>query len=298
MSLRSLGLLLLFGCTLGVWWQRGQSYVPCTRPLAYRLGQVDERFGLRPGAFHDAIHQAEQVWETALGENLFEYDPAARLTINLIFDERQQTALASQRLADKLEQTVSSHATLAESHAYWHQVLNEKTQAYAQAVADYQARGEQYQVNVQKWNAQGGAPHQVYADLESERQHLQEWLQQLDSDRADLQNLVKTVNTLAERSRTLTATYNRQVKTYKSLYGENRHFHKGEYNGKTITIYQFHDLNDLILVLAHELGHALGVDHVKNPEAVMHDSIGEQDLEPVALTPDDIMALRTVCDAQ
>ena len=298
MPLRSLGFLLLFGCALGVWWQHGQSHIPCTQPLGYRLGQVDERFGLSPRALHDAIRQAEQVWEAALGKNLFEYDPTARLAINLVFDERQQTALASQRLAHKLEQTASSHATLAESYAYWHQVLNEKTQAYERAVADYQARGEQYQANVQKWNAQGGAPRQVYTDLENERQELHVLQQQLDSDRADLQSLVETVNTLAERSRTLTVTYNRQVKTYKNLYGEDRHFHKGEYNGKAITIYQFHDVNDLILVLAHELGHALGVEHVKNPEAVMHDSIGEQDLEPITLAPEDIRALRRACEEE
>lgn len=295
MSVRILGLLLLLGCALGVWWQRGQSYTTCTQPLPYRPGQVDERFGLSHSDVLEAIQRAEQLWETALGENLFEYDPTARLSINLLFDERQQTALAGRRLANKLQQTASSHATLAESYAYWHQVLTEKTRAYDSVLADYNTRAEEYQANAQRWNTPGGAPRRVYADLENERQQLQTLQQQLDSDRGYIRSLVDTVNTLADRGKTLTTTYNRQVKTYKNLYGENRRFHKGEYNGKAITIYQFHNLDDLTLVLVHELGHALGVEHVNNPEAVMHDFIGEQELEPVALTPEDVRALRTAC---
>jgi hypothetical protein len=46
------------------------------------------------------------------------------------------------------------------------------------------------------------------------------------------------------------------VATFNGLYGEPRQFHKGEYDGRTITIFEFHDERDLTLVLAHELGHA------------------------------------------
>lgn len=296
MSVRIIGLLVLFGCALGVWWQHGQSTIVCTQPLPYRLGQIDERFGLSHSDFLETIQRAEHLWEKALGGNLFEYDPTAHLRIDLLFDERQQIAMAGQRLADKMQQTASSHANLAESYTYWRQVWSEKTQAYDNALADYHTRTAEYEANVQRWNTQGSVPPQVYAALENERQQLQTLQQQLDSDRAYVNSLVNTVNALAERGKTLTATYDRQVKTYKNLYGENRRFHKGEYNGKAITIYQFHNLDDLTLVLAHEFGHALGVEHVDDPEAVMHEAIGEQDLDPVALTPADVRALHTACD--
>ena len=81
-----------------------------------------------------------------------------------------------------------------------------------------------------------------------------------------------------------------RCKYYNALYGEHRHFHKGEYDGKDITIYQYRDLADLILILTHELGHALGLAHVNDPKAVMYEILGKQDLETLTLTSTDVCA--------
>ena len=89
--------------------------------------------------------------------------------------------------------------------------------------------------------------------------------------------------------------YQRQAKTYQSLYGETTHFHKGEYNGRAITIYQFHDTADLTLVIAHEFGHALGLGHVDDPQAVMHAFMGEQDIARLMLSRHDIDILADAC---
>ncbi|WP_089942832.1 matrixin family metalloprotease [Candidatus Entotheonella palauensis] len=60
-------------------------------------------------------------------------------------------------------------------------------------------------------------------------------------------------------------------------------------------IFQFHDMDDLLLVLAHEMGHALGLNHIEPPEAIMHALMGSQNINDLAPTPADIEALQAMC---
>jgi predicted Zn-dependent protease len=56
------------------------------------------------------------------------------------------------------------------------------------------------------------------------------------------------------------------------------------------------DEDELMLVLAHEMGHALGIGHVDNPQSVMYRLMGNQARPGLELTEDDRYALMDICN--
>ena len=227
--------------------------------------------------------------------NLFQYDPTAKFTINLVFDSRQQATIAKENLIHRLEWMESSQSNISKSYNDWYEIYNNKKIDYENLLSKYKNRLNSYNSDVNYWTSHGGPTRKIHKQLEKEKQELSLLQTKLEEERAYINDIVDMLQSMKDKSNVLLDTYKSHVKTYNSLYGAHTRFNQGEYSGEGITIYQFNDTADLILVLAHELGHALGLGHVEDPKAVMHYLMGEQDLDALTLMPDDITALRAVC---
>ena len=291
-NLVGLIVLVALGITALAVYQRQAS---CASVLAYRLGTVDPRFGLSNDEVLEALRQAENLWEVAIGRKLFRHDPSGALVVSLVYDERQQRTQTGTRLRTSMRETETSHAAVGRSYEHWRALYDSKMRDYKDAHGAFQERAQAFNARVQQANSRGGASPAEAASLSTERTDLESRRQQLDADRAALEELSARLKSLAEKGNAIADTHNRTAGTFNDLYGNPRQFHKGEYTGREIQIFEFHDARDFALVLTHELGHALGIGHVDDPAAIMNAMSGKQVMDPLGLAPADVVAVKKVC---
>jgi len=277
----------------GTYWYTSVQAV-CRLPIYYSLGELDSRFGLSEDEARRVMSEAESIWEDATGRNLFTYQEGSNLKVNFIYDERQRSADEAEELKDKLDAKEQVNEALGETYAEL--VAQYKTQqlAYEDQKEAYERKLNLYNAEVKKYNEAGGAPQEVFEKLESDRRQLDRELNAINSTASKLNKLSDQINSIGDRGNELIKQYNDTVVRFNDSYGSGREFTQGDYRGDEINIYTFKDKNELALVLAHEFGHSLSIDHVDNEESIMHYLMGGQP-DTLMPTSEDLAAFDLVC---
>ena len=258
---------------------------PLDTRLRYRIAEVDPRWKLSVEQVKAISQQATQVWKDGTGKDYFVYDPNAQLTIHLIYDERQyeseqrrehlsrletnqQQWLNKKKQLDQIEQEVLQNK----------QILDQKQLQLDQQIQYY---------NQERQIAQRSPSSSVNAEYFQQRQqHLQQNVEQLQQEIGQYNQKISQLNQQIDELNALDQQLNASVKQYKQRFQPHL-FHKGLFNGKQILIYEFESEDDLRLTLAHELGHALGLQHTDDPHALMHPVMKDQDIAHFRLTQAD-----------
>ncbi len=272
-------------------------YLPCYRPIAYSIGSFDSRFGISKESFLKTVATAEAIWEKPINKELFVYTPDGSLKINLIYDIRQEATSKLAKLGLVVNDDKASFDALLTKYNALKTAYPSDKAILEKRISAFMERKNKYEQDVAGFNKRGRARQGNVTLLEAEREWLSQEILNIRKLQDDFNAKVDEINSLAIVLNSLAKSLNIKMAEFNQVGGVlSGEFEVGTYEsgpgGREINIYQFDDREKLIRVLAHELGHALGLDHLENTEAIMYrlnNDVNEN------LTADDLTSLKKLC---
>ncbi|MGE5041551.1 MAG: matrixin family metalloprotease [Candidatus Levyibacteriota bacterium] len=247
-----------------------QKVSPCDTPVAYKIGSVDPQFNLSSSQVLEDAQAAADILSKAEGKQLFVYSEKADLTINFSYDQRAELDTQINQLQTQLDQKGSN--------------LNQQIKQYESDVEAFNQKLASFNATVDSYNKQGGAPEEVYKNLIDQQKQLQSEADALNARARQLKLSTREYNVGV-------STLNQDTTQFNNAIAQRPE--EGLYNGKedTITLYFASNHNELIHTMAHEFGHALGMDHVPDKKAIMY----AYTTENIAPTVEDMNELAKAC---
>lgn len=271
----------------------------CSEPLSFRLGEIDERFSITDDELIALIQEAARVWSDAADTTVVLYDENGGIAINLVYAEVQQLSDREKQYRDRLEHEEFSITVLENEYRRMNRQYEEEVQKYDEDSRKLQQMINQTNEWVVQKNENGGFNDQDLKRYESRRDEIERRKRDLVQREIMLERKAGELNSKIDFLNEKIEKKNKLVEEYNRTFSGVRKFTQGAYEWTadrgSINIFHFLDKDELRLVIAHEMGHALGIGHVSNPESVMYELMGGQSRPGIKLTTEDIEALKATC---
>jgi len=268
----------------------------CPTPITYSVGQFDTEFGISEEVFKSAIKEAEDIWEKASSRNLFEYSPEGKMKVSLIYDYRQESTSEISELDNTLSKDYNYYLLLKSQYESLVVQYNKAGQELNSLIASYNQKLAIYESKVRAWNKKRGTEAE-YNQLNLEKQELESLSATIKTKQSEVNSMASSINQLASNLNILAGNLNLNIANYNdAVQSTDSEFEQGNYisgvDSREINIYQFENREKLVRVLAHELGHALGIDHLNGSEDIMYPyNIGKSS----TITEVDLTELNKTC---
>lgn len=256
------------------------STVPCAVPMRWTVERIDGRFDLSADDALRAARDAARLWEGAVDADLFDISPTGGSPIYFEYDERQATVEARREreaILDGERKDVERRRGALEAASAEHDAALRR---YQRQVEEHRSVVRAYNADAQRWSGRE-IPAEVEAEFERRRREIDETARELQAGqralnqrseeiRGEVDDFNGRVESLAQEERTFARDFP-MTASESGTYDEMVTWENGRpvSVNRRIRIYQYSSHDELVLVLAHEMGHALGLGHARGEGAVM-----------------------------
>ena len=277
---------------------------PCSQPLRYTIGSIDPRFSITKPELEEAVETAVNVWnsgsETVLLAKREGDALQGDIIVQLVYDERQERTDLEIRFRERIRSQQIRLDRQQLQHEAKRESFDRQSKEYRQFASRTSDRLEDLNEWVTEKNENGGF---IGADLEEftrRKNDVEEAQESVLQKQQELDRLARSINNEMDELNEKFDAHNKLIDQYNDEFAGDLRFAKATYqktsDGGVVTVNQFINEKELVLILAHELGHALGISHLRQPESIMYSQMGKQQLNPsIQLTQSDMQAAEQLC---
>ncbi len=282
------------------WPQEENVYVnPCSEPVSYYVADIDPRFDITKNQLIRLLDAAGALWGDAVNRRLLHYDPDGDVAIQLIYDERQQLIEEERGFTNEIQMERMKFDRLHRDYIRSSEQYDKTLERYNSLLEEYDEKVQMHHDELQQWNSEGGVPEGEEQRVRGREEELGRMRGDLLVRKNDLDRTGKALEDLTDRLNEISTRQDGLIVEYNEQFSGEYRFNQGEYKNasgqQSIHIYHYKSLNHLRLVLAHELGHALGLGHVDAPSSVMYPVVESDNTSELRLTMEDITAIQNRC---
>jgi len=279
--------------------------VPCTQPIQYSIGNIDPRFSINKAELEEAVEKAIATWNTGYETDLLAKrggDPVqGDIVVQLKYDDRQERTDREIRFRESIRSQQIRLDRQQLQHVKQRELFEERSRGYRLFAERTTEQLNELNDWVKVKNDSGGFVGSDLDQFNKRKKEVENAQEDVRIKQQKLDQLARSINVEMDELNEKFDAHNKMIQQYNDEFAGDLRFAKATYqktpDGGVVTVNQFLNDKELVLILAHELGHALGISHTGQPESIMYSQMGAQQLNPfIQLTESDIMAVKNLCN--